>query len=94
MTHLLDEIATLIEAPDADRNEVERTLTDGYAHALALEAERSRLQKRVAEVTSGLQHDGSPEHAMELRQLTRRLDGTASDLSALRTILAQLRKRR
>lgn len=86
MTHLLDEITTLIESPQADRDQVERTLTDGYAHALALETERSRLQKRLNEV----QREGSTQ---ELKQLARRLDGTASDLSALRNILAQLRKR-
>lgn len=39
---LLDEIRLLLVAtPAPDR--VEHTLTDGYARALALEAERSRL---------------------------------------------------
>jgi hypothetical protein len=94
MTHLYHEITSVIADPAADREQVERTLTDGYAHALALEAERSRLRRRVDEVTQGLQRDRSGEHAQELAQLARRLDGNALDLSKLRAILAELRQRR
>jgi hypothetical protein len=94
MTHLLDEISSVISDPGADRAQVERTLTDGYAHALALEAERSRLRKRVDEVTQGLGRDRSGEKAQELSALAQRLDGNALDLSALRQVLAELKRRR
>ena len=78
MNHLLDEISSVISDPRADRAQVERTLTDGYAHALALEAERSRLRKRVDEVTQGLGRDRSGEKAQELSALARRLFSSAS----------------
>ena len=92
MNHLLDEISSVISDPRADRAQVERTLTDGYAHALALEAERSRLRKRVDEVTQGLGRDRSGEKAQELSALARRLDGNAGDLTRLRSALADLRR--
>jgi hypothetical protein len=94
MNHLLEEISSVISDPGADRAKVERTLTDGYAHALALEAERSRLRKRVEEVTQGLGRDQSGATAEELTALTKRLDLNALDLSALRKILAELKLRR
>jgi len=93
-TNLLHEIGALIDAPSVDRAHVERTLTDGYAHALSLEAEQWRLRKRVEEITKALQRqDDAAARAKELRAITRRLDGTAGDLSRLRTQLAQLRTR-
>jgi hypothetical protein len=94
MTHLLDEISSVMADPGADRAQVERTLTDGYAHALALEAERSRLKRRVEEVTQGIGRDQSGAKAQELTALTKRLDGNALDLSALRKVLAELKLRR
>ena len=93
MTTLLEEIGALIEAPSVDREHVERTLTDGYAHALTLEAERSRLQKQVDRLTRDLQNNGPPTRTTELRSLAGRLDGTAGDLSRLRSRLAELRRR-
>jgi predicted nucleic acid-binding Zn-ribbon protein len=90
MTPLLDEINALIDAPSVDRSHLERTLTDGYAHALALETERSKLEKRVNEV---MQRGNSTEKAQELTQLAKRLDGNAGELSHLREMLARLRRR-
>jgi acetate kinase len=48
MTELLDRISGLIGAPERDPELVERTLTDGYARALALEAEQQRLRRELA----------------------------------------------
>jgi hypothetical protein len=48
MTELLDRISGLIGAPERDSELLERTLTDGYARALALEAEQQRLQRELA----------------------------------------------
>ena len=49
---LLEDIRALIQAPlEGDavgaRARVERTLTDGYAHALLLEGERRQLERRI-----------------------------------------------
>jgi hypothetical protein len=93
MTTLLDEISALMDAPNVDRARVERTLTDGYAHALALEAERVRLQKRVQTVTEGLNRGDGAIKTRELTALARQLDGNAVDLSNLRGVLAALRRR-
>ncbi len=90
MTSLLDEIHSLIDAPSVERDHLERTLTDGYAHALSLETERSRLEKRVNEV---MQRGNSAEKAQELTALANRLDGNADELTKLREVLAQLRRR-
>ena len=90
MTSLLDEIHSLIDAPSVDRDHLERTLTDGYAHALSLETERSRLEKRVNAV---MQTGNSAEKAQELTALAKRLDGNAGELSRLREVLAQLKRR-
>jgi len=86
MSTLLEEIHALIEAPAVERARVERTLTDGYAHALNLEVQGLRLQKRV-DALSG--NDG----AKELKVLAKQLDGNAGELSTLRGVLAQLRRR-
>jgi hypothetical protein len=90
--NLLGEISGLIDATDVDRSEVERTLTDGYAHALELETEQSRLQKRLHEMLQGLGRDATGEKARELSAVARRLDGNAMALSKLRSLLAELRR--
>ncbi len=90
MTTLLDEIHALIDAPTVDRSAFERTLTDGYAQALGLETERARLEKRIGIV---MQRGNSAQKAHELTQLAKRLDENAGNLSELRQVLAQLRRR-
>ena len=70
---------------------LERTLTDGYAHALSLEAEQLRLQRRMTELAGEL-HDGNQEQkAEELVQVSRRLSDARSELESLRATLIQLR---
>src|SRR6266566_2933687 len=54
-----DEIRSLLDAPpQGDEaptiDAIEHTLTAGYARALALEAERWRLERRIAEVAATL----------------------------------------
>jgi hypothetical protein len=87
MSELLDEINSVIEDDTADRARIERTLTDGYAHALTLESERLRLEKRIGELAH------RDEAAPEIALLTRELDGNAGDLSRLRGVLAQLKRK-
>ena len=55
---LRDEIADLLRMPEngvgaPSLDAIESTLTDGYAEALALEAERSRIERRLGEVARG-----------------------------------------
>jgi hypothetical protein len=92
MEPLLNEIGALIGEPGARRDDIERTLTDGYAHALSLEAEQWRLQKRMEQITQSLQEADHTEQARELAALAQRLDGNAVDLTKLRAVLADLRR--
>jgi hypothetical protein len=91
MTELFDRITTLIDASDRDLDRIERTLTDGYAHALSLEGERLRLERRLSELAREL-HSGDTATKDELSSVARRLDGNAGDLTRLRTALADLRR--
>jgi hypothetical protein len=91
MTELLDQIHALIDT-SGDLDEIERTLTDGYAHALSLEAERWRIEKRISEGAQDLDHGDLAANASALRSLARRLDGNAGDLAELRLLLADLRR--
>jgi len=62
--------------------ELEHTLTDGYAAALALEGECLRIGKRMGELSVG---------RSESTQLRGRLRETEEELSRLRDLLAVLR---
>lgn len=68
---------------------MEHTLTDGYALALALEAERLRMARRMAELARTVEH---PEETGELRRIATRLIGAETELSELRGLLADLRR--
>ncbi len=92
MTELLQQINALIGAPACDLESIERTLTDGYAHALSLEAEKWRLEKRITEVAQGLQRGDISKKAKELATLAKRIDGNVGDLAELRSVLADLRR--
>lgn len=87
MTALLDEINAVIADDRADRARIERTLTDGYAHALTLESERLRLEKRIGELSQRKNVE------KEITLLSKELDGNAGDLSRLRAVLSELRRR-
>lgn len=92
MTELLEQIQALIDASARDIDEIERTLTDGYAHALTLEAERTRLSRRIAEMAQGIQRGDTAKKARELASLSKRLEGADGDLSTLRLLLVDLRR--
>jgi hypothetical protein len=95
---LLEQIDELLAEPSSKEEpatlaRLERTLTDGYAYALALEAERWRLERRVSELAGEL-HEGNQElKTKELALLSNRLSSNASVLSGLRGTLLQLRAR-
>ena len=85
---LLDAPADGADAPSLDA--LEHTLTAGYAHAMALEAEQTRLQRRIAEVAMGL---AEGETSSELKRLGGRLRSADTELAQLRALLASLRAR-
>src|SRR5438093_553672 len=68
--------------------EVEHTLTDGYASALALEGERWRIEKKIGELALRLK---DPGEAKELHTLALRLSSTEEELARLRGLLSALR---
>jgi ABC-type phosphate transport system auxiliary subunit len=92
-TDLLDQISALVTAPAPAPDQVERTLTDGYAHALTLEAEKWRLERRRAEVTETIHRGDAAKMAAELAEIAKRLNGNEHDLARLRALLAKLRRR-
>ena len=89
--------ALLQEAPGAEQGaflaRLEHTLTDGYARALALEAERVRLERRMGELTDGLRDDPADAPTDELATVARRLSDADTELTRLRRTLARLRAR-
>lgn len=91
---LLDEIATLLAGPSGrdDPAVLERTLTDGYARALNLEAESSRLQKRIDALAATVER-GDESSETELSTLVERLSVSEEDIDLLRPLLARLRSR-
>jgi hypothetical protein len=93
-----DEIRSLLDSPpdgeDAPTiDAIEHTLTAGYARALALEAERWRLERRIAQVAAELGGKSQDDEHSELTQLGQRLSMADGDLSNLRRLLSSLRSR-
>jgi chromosome segregation ATPase len=92
MTDLLAKINALLDASTHDLDQIEHTLTDGYAYALSLEGERWRLERRISEVAQDIERGDMAEKAQELSTLAKRLDGNADDLARLRSRLVDLRR--
>jgi ABC-type phosphate transport system auxiliary subunit len=93
---LLEQIDELLADPadePATLAQLERTLTDGYAYALALESERWRLEQRMSELTGELGNGDQDLKAKELALLSDRLATNASLLAGLRGELTRLRAR-
>jgi hypothetical protein len=68
---------------------VEDTLTEGYARALAIEAERWRLERRIGEVA----REGGGDVGEELRTLGTELTRADGELVELRSLLGTLHER-
>ena len=92
---LLARIRVLVEEPAPEEpalllKRMERTLTDGYAHALVLEAETLRIEREmdaaIASTTAG-------EDAGRVGVLADRLAAVEHDLARLRAVLDALRRR-
>ena len=93
---LLEQIDELLAEPHSEGEpatlaRLERTLTDGYAYALALESERWRLEQRLSELAGELHEGDQDEKSQELAQISRRLSSNGTALEGLRSTLARLR---
>jgi uncharacterized membrane protein len=89
--NLLDAPPTGDEAPTLDH--IEHTLTSGYARALALEAERRRLERKIADLAARLGQEITDEDTTQLAKLSQGLADADADLTRLRALLASLRTR-
>ena len=92
---LRDEIAELLRMPEngagaPSLDAIESTLTDGYAAALALEAERARIERRLGEVARDAGEVSAHSVAAELAELSGRLETADEELARLRTLLHNL----
>jgi len=95
MPPLRDEIAELLRMPEKGAgapslDAIESTLTHGYAEALALEAERSRVERRLGEVARDAGEVSAHSVAAELVTLSERLDTADGELAQLRELLHDL----
>jgi predicted RNase H-like nuclease (RuvC/YqgF family) len=92
-----DEIRSLLDAPPSGDDApsidaIEHTLTAGYARALALEAERRRLERKLAEIASDLGEEAN-ERTSEVATLGRKLADADCHIAQLRALLSSLRTR-
>jgi ABC-type phosphate transport system auxiliary subunit len=97
-TTLISRIDSLLGAPSkvdsADvRADMETTLTEGYARALALETEHLRIRRRIAAITAALADGKGEPQTTKLVELVRRLAASEEELAGLRETLAALRNR-
>jgi hypothetical protein len=95
---LRDEITDLLRMPEdgpgaPSLDAIELTLTDGYAEALVLEAERMRIERRLGEVARDAGDVEAHSVAAELAELSERLETTDGELARLRSLLRHLQVR-
>jgi hypothetical protein len=95
LSTLFERISDMIDARPGDPgrlllNDMEHTLTDGYARALELESEVMRIERRIGELAHEVE---APDEAEELRGLASRMRVTQENLARLRDLLADLRQR-
>jgi hypothetical protein len=86
---MLQQIEDLLSAEAPPLTRLEETLTEGYAQALALEAERWRLERRIGEVA----REGRSDIGDEIRLLGSRLTNADGELAKLRSLLGTLHER-
>ena len=93
-----NEILDLLHSPSSGEaapslEHIENALTSGYARAMTLEAEHSRLQRRIADVAVALADEEGALPDPELKRLALELTATRRDLVQLRALLDSLRTR-
>jgi hypothetical protein len=89
---VLDDIRVLTAAPTPLLAQVERTLADGYACALQIEAESRRLRQRLEERAASLAESPASEHVVEVAGLAKGIARSDGELAELRTALLELRE--
>jgi hypothetical protein len=85
---LLEDIRLLTAAPTPLLEQVERTLADGYACALGIEAQRIRLQRELEGQAAGLSRRSS--RVDELAGLAKGIARADEELIVLRAALVEL----
>ena len=87
---VLTEIRSLLDQPaDSERESralAEKTLTDGYAHALQIGGERLRVEEQLRSVVRAPKSDRA-----QIAELTGVLDELDRELAGLHRLLAALR---
>jgi hypothetical protein len=90
-TAVLEDIRDLTAAPSPRLENVERTLADGYACALGIEAERLRLQRELEGRAASL--TGRPSaQVQEVAGLAQGIARADAELAELRAALVELAK--
>src|SRR4051812_39764109 len=92
MTELLQTIQTMISSETDDLAQIERTLTDRYAHALELEGDKLRLERRVAEIPQRITRGDTAQPARELASPAKSIAGKRGALARLRAQMSELRR--
>jgi hypothetical protein len=88
---VLEDIQALTTAQEPLLEQVERTLADGYACAMAIEAERLRLRRQLEEQAALLGGDGfGSERVSEVSGLAQGIARTDGELTELRSALGEL----
>ncbi len=94
---IIAEIEAVLDDEIAPRalDEIEDTLTSGYAAALALEGERWRIERRITELAAalGAETDFELHRTEEIVGLAQRLSAADAELVRLREVLGSLRER-
>jgi uncharacterized protein involved in exopolysaccharide biosynthesis len=86
---MVQQIEDLLQDSSSTLAHVEDTLTEGYAKALALEAERLRIERQLGEMA----RTATAEQSDELRTLGRRLGTADGEIRRLRSLLGSLHDR-
>jgi hypothetical protein len=88
----LEELMTALESgARPGRAALEETLTDGYALALELDAECTRLERSIGMLAAEIDHESSQDRTRELSRTARRLARSKRELVNLRGLLSSLR---
>jgi len=90
---VLDDVRRLHDASSPQLEDVERALTDGYAHVLQTEGERLRLREQLEERAAAI---GSSPDQGEIGEITTLAQGIAradSEIEELRAALDDLAAR-
>ena len=95
---VLEQITELLSLPETGAGaptlaRVENTLTEGYAEALALEAERLRLERRLGSLAREANGGDASTVAERMVTISERFTDADGELNRLRALLSRLNER-